>query len=50
MIFINEIYDLSNGGIKKLTKEEYPTIDGIQNIIPLEKISIFILRVIFHSQ
>lgn len=36
-IFINEIYDLSNGNIVKLQKSDFPSIDGIQNIIPLEK-------------
>ena len=36
LIFINEIYNLSDGNIIKLKREEFPVINGIENIIPLE--------------
>jgi hypothetical protein len=36
MIFINEIYHLSNGTITKLKRDEFPTIDGIEMIQSLE--------------
>lgn len=37
MIFINEIYNLSDRNITKIKKEDFPTIDGIENIMLLEK-------------
>lgn len=37
MIFINEIYNLSEGNITKLKKDDFPKIDGIENIMLLEK-------------
>tara|TARA_Y100001935_G_scaffold255657_1_gene270598 strand:+ start:3652 stop:4731 length:1080 start_codon:yes stop_codon:yes gene_type:complete len=37
LIFMNEIYNLSDGQFTKLRREEYPTIEGIDNIQLLER-------------
>lgn len=37
MIFINEVYDLSNNNIVKLNHNDLPYIEGIENIISLDK-------------
>ena len=34
---MNEVYNLSDGKITKLRREEHPTIDGVENIKSLEK-------------
>ena len=37
IIFMNEVYNLENDKIEKIKKEEFPKIDGIDNIERLEK-------------
>ena len=36
-IYLNEVYDLKNGSIVKLNRDEFPKIDGIDSIIQLEQ-------------